>query len=221
MSLRFYFIHDDVEIPAKFRRDKPHALGLWTTLTLTLNQQEGRKFQLTHKAIWHSVVRRNGAFRDSRFEKWRGCLISGAADGKIVRHFTLLVPPNIPDRKNRQELLTYHTMWRVRSWTDISDEMHSKGGDGSIQNHIQVPKAYKSATFWSSSSCAKTNQSNPPTIIMSVVAKNAALVALGAAGAVFAVNAVAKPTATQGIANAMRSQLDSFNSHVQPEQNRR
>jgi len=56
---------------------------------------------------------------------------------------------------------------------------------------------------------------------MSAAAKNAALVALGAAGAYFAVNSMAKPSTTQGIASAMRSQLDSFNANIQPEQDRR
>ena len=56
---------------------------------------------------------------------------------------------------------------------------------------------------------------------MSAAAKNIALVALGAAGAVFAVKAIAKPTASQGIAGAVRKQLDNYNDTVHPEQDRR
>lgn len=49
---------------------------------------------------------------------------------------------------------------------------------------------------------------------MSVIAKNTALVLLGAVGAVAAVNAL-KPSKTAGIANAMRTQLDQINTHVE------
>ncbi|KAH7379935.1 hypothetical protein BKA64DRAFT_239461 [Cadophora sp. MPI-SDFR-AT-0126] len=56
---------------------------------------------------------------------------------------------------------------------------------------------------------------------MSAAAKNIALVALGAAGAVFAVNTIAKPTASQGIAGAVRKQLDNYNDTIHPEQDRR
>jgi hypothetical protein len=49
---------------------------------------------------------------------------------------------------------------------------------------------------------------------MSVLAKNTALVLLGAVGAVAAVNAL-KPSKTAGIANAMRTQLDQINTHVE------
>lgn len=47
------------------------------------------------------------------------------------------------------------------------------------------------------------------------VAKNVALVALGALGAAVAVNQLAKPTKTPGIANMMRRQLDDYNVNVQ------
>tara|TARA_R110002060_G_scaffold19037_3_gene26083 strand:+ start:366 stop:575 length:210 start_codon:yes stop_codon:yes gene_type:complete len=56
---------------------------------------------------------------------------------------------------------------------------------------------------------------------MSAAAKNITLVALGAVGAVFAVKAIAKPTASQGIAGAVRKQLDNYNDTVHPEQDRR
>jgi hypothetical protein len=50
------------------------------------------------------------------------------------------------------------------------------------------------------------------------VTKNVTLVALGALGAVVAVNQLAKPAKTPGIANMMRRQLDDYNVHVQPVQ---
>jgi hypothetical protein len=50
---------------------------------------------------------------------------------------------------------------------------------------------------------------------MSALAKNTALVLLGAVGAVAAVSALSKPTKTAGIANAMRTQLDQYNSNVE------
>ncbi|KAF8856006.1 hypothetical protein BDZ45DRAFT_594761 [Acephala macrosclerotiorum] len=49
-------------------------------------------------------------------------------------------------------------------------------------------------------------------------AKNVALVALGALGAAIAVNQLAKPSKTPGIANMMRRQLDDYNVNVQPVQ---
>jgi hypothetical protein len=49
---------------------------------------------------------------------------------------------------------------------------------------------------------------------MSTAPRNAALLLLGAVGAVAAVNAL-KPTKTAGIANAMRTQLDQINTHVE------
>jgi metal-responsive CopG/Arc/MetJ family transcriptional regulator len=55
---------------------------------------------------------------------------------------------------------------------------------------------------------------------MSVAARNTALLLLSAVGAVAAVNAISKPTRTQGIADAMRKQLDEYNATVQPEQER-
>lgn len=50
------------------------------------------------------------------------------------------------------------------------------------------------------------------------LAKNAALAAFGALGAVVAVNQLAKPTKTHGITSAMRTQLDDYNLNVQPVQ---
>ncbi|PMD52430.1 uncharacterized protein K444DRAFT_668889 [Hyaloscypha bicolor E] len=55
---------------------------------------------------------------------------------------------------------------------------------------------------------------------MSVIAKNTALVLLGAVGAVAAVNAL-KPSKTAGIANAMRTQLDQINTHVEQDRSRK
>lgn len=51
--------------------------------------------------------------------------------------------------------------------------------------------------------------------------KNIAFVALGAAGAVFAVNTIAKPQTSHSIAGAVRTQLDNYNDTVHPEQDRR
>jgi len=51
---------------------------------------------------------------------------------------------------------------------------------------------------------------------MSTLAKNTALILLGAAGAAVAINTL-KPSKTAGIANSMRTQLDQINTHVEQE----
>jgi uncharacterized protein YycO len=51
--------------------------------------------------------------------------------------------------------------------------------------------------------------------------KSIALVAVGAIGASIAINRLSKPTRTEAITGVMRRQLDEYNSHVQPEQDRR
>ncbi len=53
---------------------------------------------------------------------------------------------------------------------------------------------------------------------MAALAKNLALVALGATGAIFAVNQISKPSKAQGIAWQMGQQLDDYNSSIHPEQ---
>jgi hypothetical protein len=55
---------------------------------------------------------------------------------------------------------------------------------------------------------------------MSLV-KNTILVALGGLGAVVAIDHLAKPAKTHGIANAMRTQLDEYNTNVKAVQDRK
>ena len=52
------------------------------------------------------------------------------------------------------------------------------------------------------------------------LAKNISLVALGAAGAAFAINQLAKPSRAEGIASVMRRQMSEYNATVHPEQDR-
>jgi len=48
--------------------------------------------------------------------------------------------------------------------------------------------------------------------------KNTAVVLLGAVGAIAAINAISKPTRTQGIAGRVRKQMDEYNATVHPDQ---
>jgi len=77
-----------------------------------------------------------------------------------------------------------------------------------LKSHASLdPKPTKSSKFTSKSEQATQSK-------MSTLAKNTALVLLGAVGAAAAINTL-KPSKTAGIANRMRTQLDQINTHVE------